>query len=101
MTYALPQDWIEKYKGPPPSDSGRYVLAQIAPGDTFKGPVRGTILVTAQDLFFTPLPVNNALELIKYSKDNLQSDYKVDLPPTRTKIAGHDFSFFAYWSPVA
>src|SRR6516165_7182275 len=31
ITYTLPPDWLEKYKGPPPSDSGRYVLAQIRP----------------------------------------------------------------------
>src|SRR6202030_3407872 len=54
MTYPLPSDWIEKAKGPPPSDSGRYVLAQIRPAPTFKGPARGTILLTAQDMFFTP-----------------------------------------------
>ena len=42
MSYALPKDWTEKYKGPPPSDSGRYVLAQIRPADTFKGPARGS-----------------------------------------------------------
>jgi len=101
MTYALPPDWEEKYKGPPPSDSGRYVLAQISPADTFKGPARGHILITAQDLFFTPLPVSNALELVNYSKDNLQADYKVEMPPTPTKIAGRPAIFFAYWSPVA
>src|SRR5262249_26859013 len=27
ITYPLPQDWTEKYKGPPPSGTGRYVLA--------------------------------------------------------------------------
>jgi hypothetical protein len=101
MTYALPKDWAEKYKGPPPSDSGRYVLAQIRPAETFKGPTRGSILITAQDMFFTPLPAANALELINYAKDNLQADYKLELPPARTKIAGHPFIFFAYWSPVA
>jgi hypothetical protein len=101
MTYPLPSDWIEKYKGPPPSDSGRYVLLQLKPGDTFKGPARGTILVTAQDLFFTPLPASNALELINYSKDHLQADYKVEMPPSPTRIAGRSFTFFAYWSPVA
>jgi hypothetical protein len=101
MSYALPRDWEEKYKGPPPSDSGRYVLAQFRPADTFKGPVRGTILVTAQDMFFTPFPAANALDLVNYSKDHLQADYKVELPPMRTKIAGSDFSFFAYWSPIA
>jgi hypothetical protein len=101
MTYPLPSDWIEKYKGPPPSDSGRYVLLQLNPGDTFKGPARGTILVTAQDLFFTPLPASTALELINYSKDHLQADYKVEMPPSPTRIAGRPFTFFAYWSPVA
>jgi len=101
MTYALPKDWIEKYKGPPPSDSGRYVLAQLRPADTFKGPARGSILITAEDMFFTPLPATNALELINYSKDNLQADYKLELSPTPTKIGGRPFMFFAYWSPIA
>jgi hypothetical protein len=101
MTYPLPADWAEKYKGPPPSDSGRYVLAQITPISTFKGPARGTILVTAEDMFFTPLPAANALELINYSKDKLQADYKVEMPPTPTKIAERPFTFFAYWSPIA
>ena len=101
MTYALPKDWIEKYKGPPPSESGRYVLAQISTADTFKGPARGSILITADDMFFTTLPATNALELVNYSKDNLQSDYKLELPPTPTTIGGRPFTFFAYWSPVA
>jgi hypothetical protein len=101
MTYALPKDWTEKYKGPPPSDSGRYVLAQLTPAPTFKGPARGSILVTAEDMFFTPLPAANALELINYSKNNLQADYKLELSPTPTKIGGRPFTFFAYWSPVA
>jgi hypothetical protein len=101
MTYPLPTDWTEKYKGPPPSDSGRYVLAQIRPADTFKGPARGSILVTAEDLFFTTLPAANALELTNYEKNNLQADYKLELPPTQTKIAGRPFTLYAYWSPVA
>ncbi len=101
ITYALPPDWKEKYKGPPPSDSGRYVLAQIEPADTYKGPSRGSILITAQDMFFTSLPVANAFELINHTKDNLQPYYKVELPPTELRIGGHAFRFFAYESPVA
>jgi hypothetical protein len=101
ITYSVPQDWTEKYKGPPPSDSGRYVLTQLSPAETFKGPARGTILITAEDMFFTPAPATNSVELINYSKDNLQTDYKVEMPPTPTKIAGRPFTFFAYWSPVA
>jgi hypothetical protein len=101
MSYPLPPDWEEKYKGPPPSDSGRYVLAQLRPTDAFKGPARGTILITAQDMFFTLLPAANALDLVNYSKDHLQADYKVEMTPTPTKIGGRPFTFFAYWSPSA
>jgi hypothetical protein len=101
MNYPLPSDWEEKYKGPPPSDSGLYVLLQLRPAATFKGPARGTVLITAQDMFFTPLPANHALDLVNYSKDHLQTDYKVEMPPTPTKIADRPFTFFAYWSPVA
>jgi len=101
MSYPLPKDWTEKYKGPPPSDTGRYVLAQIRPDVTFKGPARGTILITAEDMFFTSLPATNAVQLINYEKDNLQADYKLELPPTQAKVAGRSFTFFAYWSPVA
>ncbi|MGA8622269.1 MAG: hypothetical protein WB660_27585 [Candidatus Sulfotelmatobacter sp.] len=101
MTYALPPGWTAKYEGPPPSDTGRYVLAQLGPADTLKGPTRGIILITAQDMFFTPLPANNATELVNHSKDNLQADYKVEAPPTQTKIADRSFTFFAYWSPVS
>jgi hypothetical protein len=77
------------------------VLAQIRPADTFKGPARGSILITADDFFFATQPVANALELVKYAKDNLQADYKVEMPPTPTKIGIHPFTFFAYWSPIA
>jgi hypothetical protein len=52
-------------------------------------------------MFFTPFPAANALELVNYSKDHLQADYKIEMLPTPTKIAGRPFTFFAYWSPVA
>lgn len=101
MTFTLPADWTQKYQGPPPSESGGYVLAQLRPADNYRGPSRGHILVTAQDLFFTPLPIANALELTAYEKDNLQSGYKLERPPTEIKIPGRPFTFFAYWSPAA
>jgi hypothetical protein len=101
ISYGLPPGWTEKYQGPPPSDTGRYVLAQIGPADTYKGSSRGNILITAQDMFFTALPAVNAVDLINQMKDNLQSDYEVELPPTDLKIGGSSFRFFAYKSPVA
>ncbi|HEV3037149.1 MAG TPA: energy transducer TonB [Candidatus Angelobacter sp.] len=101
ITYTLPPDWYEKLKGPPPSDSGRYVLAQLRPSPAFKGPNKGTVLITADDMFFSNLPAKNALEVVNYTRDHLQADYKMELKPTEVSIGGRPFAFFAYWSPVA
>jgi hypothetical protein len=101
LSYALPTGWTKGYDGPPPSDSGRYVVAQLRFADAHKIPGRGSILVTAQDMFFTPVPASSALQLVDYMKDNLQVDYKLEQPPTATQIAGRPFTFFAYWSPAA
>jgi hypothetical protein len=101
LTYNLSPDWIEKYSGPPPSDSGYYVLAQIRPADTFKGTTRGSILIAAQDMFFTLTQARNALELTNYTKEHLIPDYKVEEPPVVLRIANHSFVRFDYGSPVA
>jgi hypothetical protein len=101
LTYALPQDWTQKYSSPPPSDSGYYVLAQIKPGDAYKGAARGSILVTAQDLFFTLSPATNALELINYTTSNLQPGYKLEQPSALVRIADRSFVRLDYFSPVA
>jgi hypothetical protein len=101
LTYALPQDWTERYQGPPPSDGGRYVLAQLGPTDAYRGTIRGSILITAQDLFFASQPAANALELVSFSENHLQADYKLERPLQQTTIAGHSFAFFAYASPIS
>ena len=101
MSYEIPMDWTELYKGPPPSDGGRYVLAQLGPSATFKGASRGTVLISAQDMFFAPQPATNAVDLVKDSRDHLQSDYRVEIQPSTAKVGDHPFTFFAYWSPVA
>ena len=101
LTYAFPPDWLEKYTGPPPSDSGYYVLAQIRPADTFKGSSRGTVLIAAQDLFFGLTPARNALELINYAAGHLPEDYKVEQFPAQVTIAGRSFVRYDYGSPVA
>jgi hypothetical protein len=108
MSFALAPGWAKSYDGPPPSDSGRYVTAQLrfAFGQkdaqkTDSHQERGSILITAQDMFFTRLPASNALQLVNYMKDNLQADYKLEEPPTPTEIGGRPFTFYAYWSPAA
>jgi hypothetical protein len=101
ITFSLPAGWTQKYMGPPPSESGRYVLAQIGPSNNSRGESQGNILVTAQDMFFAPLPAANSLELARYEKDHLPSDYEMERQPSEINIAGSAFSFFSYWSPAA
>ena len=101
LVLPLLPDWTQKYTGPPPSDSGYYVLAQIKSPDSTNGASRGSLLIAAQDLFFSLLPAGNALELISFSKDSLGTDYKVELSPKIVRIADHSFVRFDYASPVA
>jgi hypothetical protein len=101
LSFPLPSDWQEKYKGPPPSDSGYFVLTQITPGDTFKGPNRGSVLIAAQDLFFSLVPAANAMDLIEYTKKTLQPDFKVERDPTQVTVANHPFVRFDYVAPAA
>jgi hypothetical protein len=101
LTYGFSPDWIEKYTGPPPSDSGYYVLAQIRPADTAKTTTRGSLLIAAQDLFFSLVPAGSALELINFTKEGLSADYKIEQLPTLVRIANRSFVRFDYASPVA
>jgi hypothetical protein len=101
LTYPLPTGWVQGYDGPPPSDSGSYVLAQIQAADAPDGASRGTLLITAQDMFFTPTAAGNPLELLTYTSNHLQADYKLEQPPAEIRIAGHPFVRLAYTSPVA
>jgi AMIN domain len=101
LRYTLTPSWTQKYSSPPPSDSGYYVLAQIRPAETFEQMVRESILITAQDLFFTLPSSTNAIKLVQEISDNLDPDYKVELPPTVVQLANHSFVRFDYGSSVA
>jgi hypothetical protein len=108
ITYPLPPGWIQKFTPPPPSETGSYVLAQLARGGSYmfgqgrsQEESRGSIQFAAHDLFFTPLPVANARQFVDYSKSHLPEYYQVEMKPTQTTIAGQPFTFFAYGSPEA
>ena len=101
ISYTLPQGWSQEFEGPPPSETGRYVLAQIGPPSTEDGPASASILITAQDMFFTRLPAANAFELAEYTSGHLQNYYSLEHAPTLVNLAGRPFSFFSYGSPVA
>jgi len=101
LSYPIPADWSEKFKGPPPSDSGSYVLAQLRPTAAFKGPNKATVLITAQDLFFSLSPAHNAIELIRNASGHLPAYYKIERPPTEVRVANHSFARYDYGSPAA
>jgi len=101
LAWPLPSDWMESFKGPPPSDHGTYVLANVLPSKSFKSPTKGTILFTAQDIFFSRVPGENAKELIAYRTEHLEPYYDVERPPAELTIAGHTFARFDYTSKVA
>jgi hypothetical protein len=111
ITWTLPANWEQKYHGPPPSDTGLYVLAQLTPlpgksndheQGIGKGVISGHMEIMAHDMFFTPLPAKNALQMVNNASSHLQKDvYQLEMKPTQVKIGGLPFAFYAYWSPVA
>ena len=101
LKLTLPEGWTQKYEGPPPSDGGYYVLAQLRPAEILPGRAHGTLLVTAQDLFFGPVRAVGPLELINYTREHLQADYRVEHPPTSVTLAGRDFVALSYGSAVS
>jgi hypothetical protein len=104
FSYALPANWHEKFTGPPPSDSGYYVLSQIEPIKGVKGAGKGTILVSAQDLFFARTQVNSAREMVNFKTAALTktgADYKVEREPAEITVSGRTFYRMDYMSPVA
>jgi hypothetical protein len=101
LEYDVGSGWIQRYQGPPPSDSGYYVLAQIEPKDPALQHGMGHVLIAAQDLFFSLAPVHSASELIGYYQQHLGADYRVERAPTRMRIANRDFVRLDYLSAVA
>lgn len=94
LTYPIPAGWTQQPAGPPPSDSGTYVLTNF-------GTPRAFVVVTAHDLFFKPAPVADAKELLTAMRQGLESRYTIDSEPAAVTIAGRPFHRLAYSSPRA
>jgi hypothetical protein len=101
LKYALAPGWNQQVEGPPPSDSGYYVLAQVEPVDRSRQPLEGHAMIAAQDMFFGAAPAGATAELIGYSKQHLDPDYRIERQPTALRIGARDFIRFEYGSPVA
>jgi len=91
LSYPIPAGWSEQPAGPPPSESGIYVLTQFATA-------RANVLVSAHDLFFTPRPAANAKELVALMRRDLNPAYEIEHDDEIT-IAGRTFHRLAYKSP--
>jgi hypothetical protein len=101
LKYALASGWNQQYEGPPPSESGFYVLAQIEPADRGRRSIEGHALIVAQDMFFGTTLAASAAELINFSREHLNPEFQVERQPGPVRIAHHDFIRFDYRSPVS
>jgi len=101
MTYPLPAGWTENVAGPPPSDGGSYVLSTLIPSEKISGAVKGSVLISAQDLFFGHHPAANANEVVAYTRDHLPRSHSVERAPAEVRIGGRTFTRFDYGAPVA
>lgn len=98
MTYAVPAGWTQKVLGPPPSDSGTYVLALLVPSAKPGNEAKGSILIQAQDLFFSTAPVSNSAELVSYARKNLPPSQQVQREPWDVKLGAYTFTRLDYGS---
>ena len=100
MSYRLPAGFQEKYSGPPPSDGGYYVLADLEPKTEFQAAAAGSVLISAQDLFFGLLPADSPQALVEFRRARLGPYFTVERQPTQVKLGNRSFIRFDYTAPV-
>ncbi|HEX6086180.1 MAG TPA: hypothetical protein VF266_16730 [Thermoanaerobaculia bacterium] len=94
LSYPIPAGWIEQPAGPPPSETGSYVLTQFALMDGER--VKAHVLVSAQDLFFVPFEAAAAKDVVARTRTMVQEQYVFDAGPDQVTIAGRTFERLAY-----
>lgn len=89
LSYRLPPQWTEGLAGPPPSESGYYVLGTLVP----VAELTGTILIAAQDTFFADKalsdPAAMAMEIGRATSEI--EGMTVDRPPSMVSMGGRTF----------
>jgi hypothetical protein len=101
LSYSFGPDWTQRYEGPPPSNGGYYVLAQMEPRDSSRNASLGHFLIAAQDLFFTSTSAHSASEFIDYYREHLSEGYRVERAPRRMRLANREFERLDYFSPAS
>jgi hypothetical protein len=94
LSYPIPAGWIEQPAGPPPSETGSYVLTQFALMDGER--VKAHVLVSAQDLFFVPFEAAAAKDVVARTRTMVQEQYVFDEGADQVTIAGRTFERLAY-----
>jgi hypothetical protein len=89
LSLPLPPGWTEGLAGPPPSDHGLYVLKAI---DGTKAD-RATMLIIAQDQFFSAKPFANVAEAAADFRDMMAGipDLSIDPRPAEITVGGQSF----------
>jgi hypothetical protein len=85
LSYRLPQGWAEGVVGPDPSHSGYYVLSNFVPISE----LTGTILITAQDMFFaakSPRDAASAANDFRHAISEVDG-MTIDREPLEVRIA--------------
>jgi hypothetical protein len=87
LSYRLPDGWTEGLAGPPPSQSGYYVLGTWAPKHDFAG----TVLVVAQDMFFAPDSSDDVKSVVAGFRQVMSAvdGMTIDREPVPVNVGGH------------
>jgi hypothetical protein len=88
LAYPLPPGWKAGLTGPPPSNSGYYVLNTPTPETGSKA----TLLIAAQDMFFAVKPMANAMALVEDIGRSAGRSAGPLPEPRQVTIAGRSFA---------
>jgi Gram-negative bacterial TonB protein C-terminal len=94
LAYPFLHGWRAGTAGPPPSAAGYYVLGAV---DSKDG-ISGNLLIAAQDMLFSPQPIDNAMALIKAARKTMAAlvGMQIDREPMAVSIGGRDFGRLDY-----
>jgi hypothetical protein len=89
LSFPLPEGWTEGDAGPDPSDAGYYVLRSLIP----KSELNATILIAAQDLFFTAKPDSDLAEMTRDFRQAMSEvdGMVIDREPVEVKVKDRIF----------
>jgi len=87
LAYRLSDELTEGLAGPPPSQSGYYVLGTWTPKRDFAG----TVLVVAQDMFFAPDASDDVKNVVAEFRQVMSAvdGMTIDREPVPVSVAGH------------